>query len=526
MTIRPDVAERLEQFAPTEVQADLDTLSESERQVLDKLIEAARHMDRAFLLQAWPENLEFRERLARQEGDLAEAALAYFDIMYGPWDRQTDREPFAGEHPHPKGAGFYPEDLTTEELETYLETHPDEKDGLMSWYTVVRREGTNLGTAAYSEVYREQLEPAAAALREAADLAENESLRDFLTKRADAFLSDDYYESEKSWMDLDSRIEVTIGPYEVYEDELMAQKTAFAAFVTVSDQEASAALDRFKSLLTDMEMNLPIPDELKTKRGAESPIRVVDLVFSGGDTRAGVQTIAYNLPNDERIRSEKGSKKVMLRNVMKAKFESILTPVAREVMTESQVGLLSAEVFFQATVFHELSHGLGPAHVTGTDRPVREALQEQYTALEEAKADVMGAYNILYMIDREEFPAEFRNQFLVTYFAGLFRSVRFGTSEAHGKGAATQLNVFLHEEAATLGEDGKFTVDLRALEVAIRDLVREICMIQAAGDKEKAAALLEERGRITPMVQQALDRLGSVPVDIRPVYVAAGETMP
>ena len=216
----------------------------------------------------------------------------------------------------------------------------------------------------------------------------------------------------------------------------------------------------------------------------------------------------------------------MLRNVMKAKFESILTPVAREVMTESQVGLLSAEVFFQATVFHELSHGLGPAHVTGTDRPVREALQEQYTALEEAKADVMGAYNILYMIDREEFPAEFRNQFLVTYFAGLFRSVRFGTSEAHGKGAATQLNVFLHEEAATLGEDGKFTVDLRALEVAIRDLVREICMIQAAGDKEKAAALLEERGRITPMVQQALDRLGSVPVDIRPVYVAAGETMP
>jgi hypothetical protein len=525
LPIAPDVVKRLEQFAPTVVEADLTTLSDNERQVLDKLIEAGRYMDRAFLLQAWPENPAFRERLAREEGELTRAALAYFDIMYGPWDRLAHREPFVGDHPHPSGAGFYPEDLTTEKWEAYLEAHPDEKENLMSWYTVVRREGEKLVAVPYSDVYRQELEQAASRLREAAELTDNESLQDFLTKRADSFLSDNYYESEKAWMELDSRIEVTIGPYEVYEDEFIAQKTAFEAFITVNDPEASAALDRFKSLLPDMEMNLPIPDELKTERGTESPIRVVDLVYAGGDTRSGVQTIAYNLPNDERIRAEKGSKKVMLRNVMKAKFESILAPVASEVMDASQIDLLSAEAFFQETVFHELAHGLGPAYVTGTVKEVREAIQEHYSALEEAKADVMGAYNVLYMVDRKEFPAEFRNEFLLTYFAGLFRSVRFGTGEAHGRGAALQLNYFLDKEVATLGDDGKFSADLKNLENAIRDLVQEICMIQAAGDKERAGALLAEKGKLTPRIQQALDRLGSVPVDIRPVFTGAGEKM-
>jgi hypothetical protein len=371
------------------------------------------------------------------------------------------------------------------------------------------------------------LEPAAALLKEAADLTENESLRRFLELRADAFLTDDYYESEKAWMDLDSRIEVTIGPYEVYEDELMAQKTAFEAFVTVSDPKASEDLTRFKQLLPAMEANLPIPEELKSERGTESPIRVVDLVFSGGDTRAGVQTIAFNLPNDERIRSEKGSKKVMLRNVMKAKFEKIMLPVAQEVISEAQLHLLSDEAFFQQTVFHELSHGLGPGYVSGQeDLEVREALQELYSAVEEAKADVMGAYNILFMIDQGEFPKAFRNQLLVTYFAGLFRSVRFGTSEAHGRGAATQINYFLSLQAATVQADGRFVVDLGQLAQAIRDLVREICLLQAAGDKAAAQRLLDEKGKLTLPIEQVLDRLTGVPVDIRPIYTTAGETQP
>lgn len=536
VTMLPDVAERLSRFAPTEIKADLSALTESQRQVLDKLIAAGRHLDRAFFRQAWAGNPEFREMLASREDPGVREALAYFDVMYGPWDRQAHREAFVG-YPgepgghvnmidHPPGAGFYPEDMTKEEFEAYVEAHPEEAEALKGWYTIVRREGERLAAVPYSEAYREQLEPAAALLRESAALSENESLKRFLEMRAEALLSDEYYESELAWMDLDSRIEVTVGPYEVYEDELFNQKTAFEIFVTVSDPEASAALDRFKGYLPAMENNLPIPDELKTVRGGESPIRVVDLVYSGGDTRAGVQTIAFNLPNDEKIRAEKGSKKVMLRNVMKAKFQSILVPVAGEVLDASQIELLSAEAFFQETVFHELSHALGPGFVTGTGTEVREALQEHYSGIEEGKADVMGAYNILFMIDKGEFPAEFREQLLATYFAGLFRSVRFGTGEAHGKGAALQINSFLEKGAAAVGEDGKFLVDLPALEQAIRDLVRDICLLQASGDREAAAALMSEKARVTPEIRQALDRLDSVSVDIRPVFPAAGETMP
>jgi hypothetical protein len=527
MTIQQDVPQRLEQFVPIVIQADLSGLTSNAKTVLDKLILAAKEIDQIFLLQAWPENPSFRNRLLRQEGDLATAALEYFDIMYGPWDRQAHREPFVGTVPHPPGAGYYPEDLSRREFEAYLEAHPEAEKDLMSWYTVVRRDGENLIAIPYSEIYREHLVKAAELLREASAAAENESLKRFLANRAESFLSDDYYQSEKDWMDLDSRIEVTIGPYEVYEDELMAQKTAFEAFITVSDPEASEALAKFKQLLPAMEMNLPIPDELKSERGAESPIRVVDLVYSAGDTRAGVQTIAFNLPNDERIRTEKGSKKVMLRNVMKAKFQSILLPIASEVIHESQIDQLSAEAFFQETVFHELSHGLGPGFVKGKDSlEVREALQELYSTVEEAKADAMGAFNILYMIDREEFPREFRNQLLVTYFAGLFRSVRFGTGEAHGRGAATQINYFLEKDAAQLKENGKFLVNLGKLEKSIRDLVEEICLLQSAGDKEQANRLLTEKGRLTPPIDQVLDRLADIPVDIRPVFTGAGETMP
>jgi hypothetical protein len=538
MSIAPDVEERLATFAPMPVAADLSDLAEGERQVLERLIEAARHMDEIFKLQAWPEAPAFRERLARERGPQAKAALAFFDIMYGPWDRQRDREPFVGDppaeeaggagmQPWPKGAGYYPDDLTEAELDAYLEANPDRKNDVLGLYTVVRREGEDLAAVPYSVVYREHLESAAALLRDAADLTDNETLRRFLELRAEAFLADDYYESEKAWMELDSPIEVTIGPYEVYEDELKAAKTAFEAFVTIQDPEASRDLARFKDLLPDMERHLPIPDDLKTERGAESPIRVVDLVFSGGDTRAGVQTIAFNLPNDERIRAEKGSKKVLLRNVMNAKYESILKPIAAEVMNPAQLGLVTAEGFFNETLFHELAHGLGPAYVTGQPGvEVRQALESLYSSLEEGKADVMGAYNILYMVDRGLFPDTFRDELLISYFAGLFRSVRFGTSAAHGRGAAVQLNWHLEHGGASQGDDGRFTVDLEALEASIEGLVREMCLIQAAGDKERAGDLLDGMGLVTPPIEQALARLGSVPVDIRPVYTDAGETMP
>jgi hypothetical protein len=334
-------------------------------------------------------------------------------------------------------------------------------------------------------------------------------------------------------MDLDSPVEITIGPYETYEDELLGLKATFEAFVTVSDPKASADLARFKNYLPDMEQHLPIDDAMKTKRGAESPIRVVDLVFTAGDARKSVQTIAFNLPNDEKVRKEKGAKKVLLRNLIATKFNVIMRPIGERILDSSQIVHLDDQAFFQEVLFHELSHSLGPAFTTvnGEQVDVRLALADTYSALEEAKADVMGAYNVLYMIERGEFPATLRDKLLVSYFAGLFRSVRFGVEEAHGKGAALQINRLVEAGAATVDPTtGKFKVDLGKIEGAIADLVRDICTIQHQGDKAAAEALLAKYGQVSPATQRALDgltgpRIG-IPVDIRPYYPVAGEILP
>ena len=349
-----------------------------------------------------------------------------------------------------------------------------------------------------------------------------------MKSRAAAFFTDDYYQSDKDWMDLESKVEITIGPYEVYEDRLFGRKAAFESFVTVVSEELSENLSVYKNELPGMEANLPIPEEIKNpNRGSESPIRVADLVFSAGDTRAGVQTIAFNLPNDERVREEKGSKKVILRNVMDAKFETILDPLARRVIDPAQHGELVATAFFNETLFHELSHGLGPGKIVvdGRATEVRLELQEIYSSCEECKADVMGAWNVLYMIDRGHFEKSYRRPFLVTYFAGLFRSIRFGIGEAHGRGAAVQLNYFIEKGGAKRNPaTGSYQVDPERLEVLIGELTKEICVLQAAGDKAGTIALFDRYGIVTPDLEATLAALTEIPVDIRAIYAVAGES--
>ncbi|MDQ7053495.1 MAG: hypothetical protein Q9P14_11580 [candidate division KSB1 bacterium] len=393
LTIKPDVADRLKQFAPVAITADIAFLPENEQKVVHKLIEASRYMDEIFLRQVWEKNPAYREALRSRRDDLGKAAYRYFLINFGPWDRLQENEPFVGTIPKPKGAGYYPEDMTKEEFEQYLEAHPDQAEALKGLYAIVRRSGDSLQAIPYSQAYREWLEPTAKLMREAAELTQNASLRDFLLKRADAFFNDDYYESDLAWMDLDSPVEITIGPYEVYEDALFGYKAAFESFVTIADPEESAKLAKYKSLLPAMEENLPIPDHLKNRnRGTESPIRVVDVVFTAGDTKAGVQTIAFNLPNDERVREEKGSKKVLLRNVIQAKYEKILKPIAERFVDSDQLPYLSAEAFTNEVLFHELSHGLGPGKivVNGRRTEVRLELKDLYSASEEAQSRCHG----------------------------------------------------------------------------------------------------------------------------------------
>ena len=519
-----DISSRLEQFAPVEMTADLDALSPADREVLGILIEAGGYMDEIFLRQAWAGGPGLRQELRSWQGPAAAAAAEYFDINFGPWDRLDERHPFIGDAQHPAGAGFYPEDATKEELETWMGDHPEAAESLRSLTTIVRRDGAGFVAVPYSEVYKEFLDPAAALLRQAAEVTDNESLRDFLSKRADAFASDDYYASDFAWMDLDAPVEVTIGPYEIYEDGLFGYKAAFEAFVTVALPEESRALDRYKSRLPWLERNLPIPEEDKNlDRGTESPMRVVDLVYASGDTRAGVQTIAFNLPNDERVREAKGSKKVLLRNVMRAKYDRILVPIAERTVATGEVSKLTFEAFFEEVLHHELSHGLGPGliEVDGRRTEVRLELKELYSTVEEAKADVMGIYNILALIDEGEMAADLRDSLEPTYLAGLFRSARFGLDEAHGQGVVAQFNHLLEQGALVVGEDGRFAVVSERFPQAIERLLGEILVLQAKGDYGGTAAFLERYGRATPQLRSAIGRLEDVPVDIRPRYLQA-----
>ena len=529
LAVPTGVTARLARFAPTEMSADLSDLGDADRQVLAELVAAARLMDEIFLRQVWSGNAELRARLAGLEGPGAEAARTYFAVNFGPWDRLDEMEPFLGEQPHPPGAGFYPEDMTKEELESWLAEHPEDEAALTSLTTVVRRQDPDLVAVPYSSAYREWLEPATAALRRAAAATGNASLRRFLESRADAFLSDDYYESDVAWMELDSPVEVTIGPYETYEDGLFGYKAAFEAFVTVASAEESARLERFKALLPWLERNLPIPEEHKNlERGSDSPIRVVDVLYVGGDSKAGVQTLAFNLPNDERVREEKGSKKVLLRNVLRAKYDQILVPIAERVLPAAAAEQVSFDAYMGEVLHHELSHGLGPGKIRldGRDTEVRLELQELYSTMEEAKADVMGVYNILALIDKGEIPAEMRASLEPTYVAGLFRAARFGVHEAHGRGVVSQFNYLLEKGALEVDPEGRFRPVSERFGAAIEELLSELLMLQATGDYAGTARFLNTYGVASDSLMDAIDRLGEVPVDIRPLYSQAEELAP
>jgi hypothetical protein len=516
------------QFVPAALTADVASLPAEEKAAMDKIIEAAKLLDPIYDRQVWAGNPELREKLAKDDSEKGKQTLAYFDIMRGPWDRQDEWKPFATEHAHPKGGGFYPEDVTAEAFKSFANAHSSEKAALESLTTIVKKDGDKLVAEPYSKAYEEWLKPAAALLEEAGRLTKNKSLAKFLKSRAAAFASDQYRQSDKDWMDVDSRVEVTIGPYETYDDLLFGQKAAFESYVTVSDPAESAKLDKYKKLLPLMEQNLPIPPGAHGERGKDSPIRVVDVVFTSGEARGSVQTIAFNLPNDEVVRKEKGAKKVLLRNLIVTKFDEIMRPLAATIIDPSQMGLLSGEAFFDETLFHELSHSLGPAFVKGTkDKEVRVALEASHLALEEAKADVMGAYNILYLIQRNDLPKSLHDPLLLSYFAGLFRSVRFGVAEAHGQAAALQINRYLAEGVAEVDpKSKKLVVNLPKLESSIGKLVRDIAIIQWEGDKRGAEALLKAYGGMTDTMKSLLAASLDIPVDVKPVYPVAGEAAP
>jgi len=530
----PDVAQRVVQLPKTVVDYDRSLLTAREKQVVAKLIEASKFIDEIYWLQVSEQNPSIRARLARQaaSSDLDRAGYDYFIANKGRWDRLAKDEPFIepfgapGAKPH--GAGFYPSDITKEEFERYIAAHPDQKEALQGLLTVVRRKDDQLIAIPYSRYYRDLLIPAGEKLREAAALTDNASLKDYLTKLAIAFQTDNYRESDFAWMDLNGPIEVVIGPYEVYEDEMFNFKAAFESFVTVVDKPESDKLTVYAQHLPAMERNLPEPDEYKnTSRGTESPIRVVQEIFTAGDARRGVQTAAFNLPNDEWVREKKGSKKVLLKNVMDAKFQMSGKPIALRVLDPSLLNQISFDAYFNHVLFHELSHGLGPGMVAqpnGERVDVRFLLKNTYSSIEECKADVLGQWNVLYAIDKKLITSFDEKQLYATYTGLMFRSMRFGLDEAHGRGTAVQWNWIRERGGITPSGNGTFTVDVAKFRDAIKTLATELLTLQATGDYARAERLLAKYGVTNSEIESVIARLKDIPVDITPVFAGAGET--
>ena len=513
-------ADGLAKLATVNMAVDTSYLTAEEREVVNLLNQAANLMSEIYKRQHTPDYDRLRaEVVARNDPRLLEK----FDAFFGPWDPIEDDRPFFGDKPKPPGAGFYPVDLTKEQFDAYLQAHPDQAEALTNPYTVVRRQGDRLVAVPYSQAYKQWLEPAAKLLEQAAAKTTNPSLKKFLSLRAKAFRTDDYFESELAWMDVnDTPIEVAIGPYETYTDELYGRKTAFEAFVTLRNPEESAKLDKYKAMLRDMEANLPVDENYKNfQRGFESPISVVDQIHGGGDNVPGIQTIAFNLPNDERVREAKGAKKVILQNVLGAKFDRILKPMAELVLVPEQSRNVTKAYMTNETLFHELSHSLGPGSITvnGRKTTVDKELKEIGSGFEEAKADVMGAWNILYMMDRGVLPAAEKPQIRATYVAGLFRAMRFGVGEAHGQGAAMQYR-YLRAKGALVWDAPaqRFRIDESKIDGAIRDLVADIVRLQGNGDYVGTKAFLAKWAVLDPEAEKVIGSMGHIPVDIRPIY--------
>ncbi len=526
----PDLAELKQmtaRFVPVDIRADTSALPPNERVALEKMLAAARIFDAVYLRQSSPFNETWLTALVRDTSPLGRERLHYFSLNAGPWSSLDENLPFLpGVGPKPLAGNFYPADATRAEVEAWMQSLPEpEKAAATGFFTTIRRTPDGKLTAVpYSLEYQGELGEAARLLREAADATQQPTLKAFLEKRAQAFLTNDYYDSDVAWMELNATIEPTIGPYEVYTDGWFNYKAAFEAFIALTDQAETAKLARFSGHLQELEDHLPIdPQFRRPKLGGYSPIRVVNLVFASGDGNHGVQTAAFNLPNDERVVAAKGSKRVLLRNVQQTKFDHVLVPIAAHVLAPADRGLVAFDPFFTHILMHELMHGLGPQtiHVDGRETTVRHELKQLYGTLEEAKADVSGLWALQYLMDHGVLDAAQEHALYTTFLASSFRTLRFGLTEAHAKGMALQFNWLRDCGAFVRRDDGTFAVDFTKVKAGVESLTREIMTIQATGDYVRAKALLDRMVVIRPEVASVIAQLKDVPVDIEPRYVSA-----
>ncbi|WP_338766216.1 hypothetical protein [Massilia sp. METH4] len=533
-----ELTKMTQRFEPVELKADTSMLSAGDRKAIAKLIEAAQIIDTLQLRQRWVHNEAVWAALKNDTSPLGKARAEYFWLNKGPWSNLDGNASFlpaqvggiAIPPKKPEGANFYPAGATKTALEQWMNSLPAAEKQQAQWFFTTIRTGKDgkFKIVKYSEEYKPELTKLSALLKEAAAATDNASLKKFLALRAEAFLTNDYLPSDFAWMDLDSVVDVTIGPYETYNDELFGYKAAFEAYVSIRDQAETAKLDFFAKHMQEIEDSLPLdPQYRNPKVGAVAPMVVVNQVFGAGDGNMGVQTAAYNLPNDERIISQRGSKRVMLKNVQEAKFKATLTPIAKLVLRPQDRNDLDFNSFFTHILAHEITHGLGPHSTQGGKSTPRQDLKDTYSTIEEAKADVTGLYALVTMMEKGQLKDTLgqgeaaERKLYTTFLASAFRTLHFGLSSSHARGMAIQVNYLLDKGGFVAHADGTFSVDFGKIRQAITDLDREFLTIEATGDYARARDMMAKYVVIRPEVGRALDRMKAIPNDIRPSFPTA-----
>lgn len=527
LMVAPDLAQQLARFKRVEMPFRSEGLSAREKELVQKLVDASRLLDEIYWRQSDPQGLKLYLSLEGSKNPKDVELRRYLMINGSRFALIDENKPFVGTAPMPPGRGFYPEGITRDQIEEYVKKYPEKKTEIYGGQTIVHSEGEPMSAdwlkgVPYHEAFREFLEPAAKDLREAAALSDDEAFATFLKMRADALLSDDYFASDLAWLDLqDPKFDIIFAPYETYLDDLLGVKTSYGAAVLIRNEEESKKLDMFKKFVGDIQDALPLPPEDRpSKHGLETPMEVMDAPYRGGDLRHGYQAVADNLPNDPRVHEQKGSKKIFFKNFMDARVNYIILPLAKYVMLPDQAEQASGEGYLLSTIMHEISHGLGPAFArTSTGKvDVREAIGPIYGGLEEAKADVVGMYGLNWLVSHGVLPKEKLNEYYASYVAGIFRTIRFGTGEAHGQAEMMEFNYLSEQGAITREASGRYKVQFEKMPDAIAALAKELLEIEATGDRARAENWFKKYDVMPVELTAALKRASAVPVDIDPIF--------
>jgi len=522
MQVVPDLDQRLAKFRRVEMPFHSADLTAREVKLVEKLVDASRYLEEIYWRQIDPDGLTLYESLATSKNSKDETLRRYLWINASRFDLLDDNKPFVGATAMSPGRGFYPQNLTREQIEQYVKAHPEKKDEIYGSFTVVRWHGNQLVGLPYHIAYLSFLEPAAKDLREAAALSDDPAFANFLRLRADALLTDDYFKSNLAWLDLKNpKFDVIFAPDETYDDGLLGVKATYGAAVMVRNGEESRKLEMFQKYVADIQDALPLAAEDRpSKHGLETPMEVMDTPFRAGDLNHGYQAVADNLPNDPRVHEQKGSKKLFFKNFMDARVTYVVLPVAQHVMLPAQADKASGEGYLLATIMHEMSHGLGPAFARTSSGKVdiRESIGPAFSGLEEAKADVVGMFGLQWLVEHDVLPKSKLEEYYASYVAGIFRTVRFGIAEAHGQAEMMEFNYLSERGAVQRQSSGRYAIDYERMPAGIRDLAKELLEIEATGDRARAENWFKKYGTMPAELQISLKSTASVPVDVDPVF--------